>query len=141
MLSSSLVGMRFAATFRGTSLSSRLTASAQSTNTHLFAHSHRPHLTRLFSSTMASQKYDAEKEIKRNPHGDFKAVEASRPAFDSATTFHYTQTPQPAWKPGDGPNTKSGLSKEQSCPDPWASRRPSAATGRAQIWHLSAIST
>jgi flavin reductase (DIM6/NTAB) family NADH-FMN oxidoreductase RutF len=124
MLSSSLVGMRFAVTFRGSSLSSRLTASAQSTNTPLFAQSRHPHLTRLFSSKMASQKYDAEKEIKRNPHGDFKAVEASRPAFDSAATFHYTQTPQPGWKPGDGPNTKSGLSKEHREIDPYAEGRP-----------------
>jgi hypothetical protein len=42
----------------------------------------------------ASGKADAENEIKRNPHGDFKAVEASRPTFETAK-FHYTQTPKP----------------------------------------------
>ncbi|KAL6706079.1 hypothetical protein ACN47E_006181 [Coniothyrium glycines] len=71
---------------------------------------------------MATGKMDAEKEIKRNPHGDFKAVEASRPPFDASTTFHYTQTPKPDWTAGSGPNTTSKKNHRQI--DPYAEGRP-----------------
>jgi flavin reductase (DIM6/NTAB) family NADH-FMN oxidoreductase RutF len=73
---------------------------------------------------MSDQKYDAEKEIKRNPHGDFKAVEASRPPFDKSTTFHFTQTPAPGWKTGSGPNDPSSLTKSHRSIDPYAEGRP-----------------
>lgn len=53
---------------------------------------------------MAAPKADAEAEIKRNPHPDFKAVEASRPPFNSSTTFQFTQSPAPSWTPGSGAN-------------------------------------
>ncbi|KAF1927152.1 uncharacterized protein M421DRAFT_422014 [Didymella exigua CBS 183.55] len=76
------------------------------------------------SPTMASNKYDAEKEIKRNPHGDFKAVEASRPPFDANTSFHYTQTPKPDWKTGSGANDASNASKQHRSIDPYESGRP-----------------
>jgi len=72
---------------------------------------------------MASGKADAEKEIKRNPHGDFKAVEASRPTFENAE-FHYTQTPKPDWKAGSGANDPSGLEKKHREIDPYAEGRP-----------------
>jgi hypothetical protein len=71
---------------------------------------------------MASGKLDAEKEIKRNPHGDFKAVEASRPPFE-ANDFHYTQTPKPSWKPGSGANDPSGLEKNHREIDPYGEGR------------------
>lgn len=45
-----------------------------------------------------------ESDIKRNPHPDFRGVEASRPAFDRDAAFAYQQTPQPGWKVGDGAN-------------------------------------
>lgn len=45
-----------------------------------------------------------ESDIKRNPHPDFKGVEASRPPFDRDAAFAYQQTPQPGWKAGDGAN-------------------------------------
>lgn len=45
-----------------------------------------------------------ESDIKRNPHPDFKGVEASRPPFARDTGFAFTQTPQPTWKAGDGAN-------------------------------------
>ncbi|KAF3769800.1 hypothetical protein M406DRAFT_335603 [Cryphonectria parasitica EP155] len=45
-----------------------------------------------------------ESEIKRNPHPDFKAVEASRPPWDRDATFKYTQTPAPSWSFGSGAN-------------------------------------
>lgn len=72
----------------------------------------------------ANHKYDAEKEIKRNPHGDFKAVEASRPPFDASTTFHFTQTPKPDWKTGSGPNDPSSLEKSHRSIDPYEEGRP-----------------
>jgi flavin reductase (DIM6/NTAB) family NADH-FMN oxidoreductase RutF len=73
---------------------------------------------------MSDQKYDAEKEIKRNPHGDFKAVEASRPPFDKNTSFHYTQTPKPDWKTGSGANDTSSLTKSHRSIDPYEEGRP-----------------
>ncbi|KAF1844186.1 flavo protein-like protein oxygenase [Cucurbitaria berberidis CBS 394.84] len=73
---------------------------------------------------MASGKFDAEKEIKRNPHGDFKAVEASRPPFDTSSTLHFTQTPKPDWQPGQGPNEPSSLTKSHRQIDPYAEGRP-----------------
>jgi flavin reductase (DIM6/NTAB) family NADH-FMN oxidoreductase RutF len=73
---------------------------------------------------MASGRADAEKEIKRNPHGDFKAVEASRPPFDTTSLFHYTQTPKPNWKPGSGPNEPSSLEKSHRSINPYEEGRP-----------------
>ena len=81
-------------------------------------------LSRAFSTAapMASGKADAEKEIKRNPHGDFKAVETSRPPFATGPAFHYTQTPQPDWKPGNGANTPSTAQHREV--NPYADGRP-----------------
>lgn len=73
---------------------------------------------------MATGKLDAEKEIKRNPHGDFSAVEASRPPFGTSTSFHYTKTPKPSWTPGSGPNDPSSLQKSHRQIDPYAEGRP-----------------
>lgn len=42
--------------------------------------------------------------VPRNPHPDFKAVEASRPEWDTSSKFRFTQTPDPNWKLGDGLN-------------------------------------
>ena len=81
-------------------------------------------LFRQAFSTMATGRMDAEKEIKRNPHGDFKAVESSRPPFDTSTSFHFTQTPKPNWQPGSGPNEPSSLEKTHKQIDPYAEGRP-----------------
>lgn len=45
-----------------------------------------------------------ESEVKRNPHPDFKKVEASRPAWDRDASFKYTQTVAPSWQFGSGAN-------------------------------------
>jgi hypothetical protein len=50
------------------------------------------------------QMMDAEKHIKRNPHGNFKEVEASRPAWRPSEKFAFTRTKKPDWKPGEGGN-------------------------------------
>ncbi|KAH8902587.1 hypothetical protein BR93DRAFT_941560 [Coniochaeta sp. PMI_546] len=65
-----------------------------------------------------------EAQIKRNPHPDFKKVESSRPPFDPATTFHYTQTPQPSWTPGHGANTPAPSSASHLTIDPHEPGRP-----------------
>lgn len=68
--------------------------------------------TRAFVTTTAAAAAAARKmkesEIKRNPHPDFKGVESSRPAWDRDAAFHYTQTPNPGWKPGTGANDLAG---------------------------------
>lgn len=73
---------------------------------------------------MASGKADAEAQIKRNPHPDFKKVEASRPDFDQNQSVQFSKTPQPDWKPGQGANNPSGLSKKHREIDPNAEGRP-----------------
>ncbi|KAK4240585.1 hypothetical protein C8A03DRAFT_31289 [Achaetomium macrosporum] len=68
-----------------------------------------------------------EKSIQRNPHPDFKQVEASRPPFDSTTTFHYTQTPDPNWTFGSGANSTASpdaTNKKHIPIDPYAPDRP-----------------
>lgn len=50
------------------------------------------------------QRMDAEKEVKRNPHPDFKKVEASRPPFDTNHHWNIKQTVDPNWKLGSGAN-------------------------------------
>ena len=77
------------------------------------------------NSTMADPKHDAEKEIKRNPHPDFKKVEASRPAWDASQSFNYKQTKQTDWKIGDGANDNgNSLSKKHIEIDPYEEGRP-----------------
>ncbi|KAF1954700.1 hypothetical protein CC80DRAFT_594759 [Byssothecium circinans] len=73
---------------------------------------------------MAAPKLDAEATIQRNPHPDFKTVEASRPPFNQAEKFHFVQTPQPSWTPGSGANDPSNLSKGHREIDPYAEGRP-----------------
>ncbi|KAK4249663.1 hypothetical protein C7999DRAFT_29915 [Corynascus novoguineensis] len=86
---------------------------------------------------MAAEKTAAwEKSIQRNPHPDFKKVEASRPPFDPSNTFTYTQTPDPNWRFGSGANSthkaaaeKDGAGAEEAekkhvSIDPYAPGRP-----------------
>jgi len=52
------------------------------------------------------EAYDKESLIKRNPHADFLAVEASRPDYDASQYWAPTKTPNPKWMPGDGASRK-----------------------------------
>jgi len=52
----------------------------------------------------AERSANFEAELKRNPHPDFKKTEASRPPFDTTSSFRYTQTPSPSWTFGGGAN-------------------------------------
>ncbi|CAG8975927.1 hypothetical protein HYALB_00007056 [Hymenoscyphus albidus] len=74
---------------------------------------------------MATQRADAEKEIKRNPHPDFKAIEASRPPFDNTRSWEIKQTPLPSWTLGSGANDAgASLSKNHIEIDPYEPGRP-----------------
>ncbi|PSS18662.1 hypothetical protein M430DRAFT_102175 [Amorphotheca resinae ATCC 22711] len=56
------------------------------------------------TSSTPQDRMDAEKAIKRNPHPDFKKVEASRQPWDKSLSFNVKQTVNPDWKYGDGAN-------------------------------------
>jgi hypothetical protein len=67
---------------------------------------------------------DAEKQIKRNPHPDFKKVEASRPPFHEQE-WVFTQTKDPDWRLGDAGNDKgASLGKKHVEIDPYEDGRP-----------------
>ncbi|KAI0602850.1 hypothetical protein F4775DRAFT_530884 [Biscogniauxia sp. FL1348] len=78
-----------------------------------------------------------EAEIKRNPHPDFKQVEASRPDWDTSSQFRYTKTPDPNWTFGSGanhlastatspsPDTPQPAAKKHIQIDPYEAGRPS----------------
>ncbi|ERT01887.1 uncharacterized protein SPSK_05429 [Sporothrix schenckii 1099-18] len=68
-----------------------------------------------------------EAAIKRNPHPDFKAVEASRPAWNRSEEWHYTQAPAPGWQWGEGGNDGgASLAKTHVEIDPHEPGRPAA---------------
>lgn len=64
--------------------------------------------------------------FKRNPHGDFKKVEASRPEWDASKSLRYTQTAKPDWKFGDGANglDDKSTSAAHVAIDPYEEGRP-----------------
>lgn len=68
---------------------------------------------------------DREKEIKRNPHGNFKEVEAGREAWDSSAAWKFTQTKNVNWKLGDGGNDGgASLQHDHVDIDPYEEGRP-----------------
>jgi flavin reductase (DIM6/NTAB) family NADH-FMN oxidoreductase RutF len=70
------------------------------------------------------EKHDAESTIKRNPHGDFSKVQASRPDFPKKD-WTFTKTPDPSWKYGSGGNDGgASLEKNHIDIDPYADGRP-----------------
>ncbi|KAK5021897.1 hypothetical protein LTS07_010638 [Exophiala sideris] len=71
----------------------------------------------------AQEKHDAESTIKRNPHGDFSKVQASRQDWEESSHWHYTKTKNPNWNYGEGANDKSGQSKSHVSIDPYAEGR------------------
>ena len=70
-------------------------------------------------------KLDSEHQVKRNPHPDFKKVEAARPAWNQDSQMYFTQTKQPGWKLGDGANDGGeSLKKKHVEIDPYEEGRP-----------------
>ncbi|KIW88371.1 uncharacterized protein Z519_10940 [Cladophialophora bantiana CBS 173.52] len=55
----------------------------------------------------AQEKHDAEASVKRNPHGDFAKVQASRPDWDESRTWRFTKTRNPEWTYGSGSGSGS----------------------------------
>ena len=60
--------------------------------------------TKPKTAAAMSVSTESEKLIQRNPHGDFKQVEAARPDWDEGRAFRYTKTAEPGWRFGDGAN-------------------------------------
>jgi len=56
------------------------------------------------TSSTVEARQEAENLIKRNPHPDFKQVEASREPWDKNQQWTLKQTLDPNWKFGGGPN-------------------------------------
>ena len=81
---------------------------------------------RLYSTKMTDHKADAESQVKRNPHPDFKKVEGSRPDFNSSqNTPIFTKTKDTNWKPGQGANDGGeSIKKNHVEIDPYAEGRP-----------------
>lgn len=71
-----------------------------------------------------SSMMDNEKHVQRNPHPDFKKVEASRPDWQEKP-IQFIKAKNPDWKLGDGPNDGGEcLKKEHVEIDPYADGRP-----------------
>ncbi|KAG9239208.1 flavoprotein-like protein oxygenase [Amylocarpus encephaloides] len=68
---------------------------------------------------------DAEKQINRNPHPDFKKVEGERTPWDKSLEWNLKQTIKPDWKYGDGANDGGeSLKHEHVEIDPYEEGRP-----------------
>jgi len=77
---------------------------------------------------------DGEKHVKRNPHGNFKEVEAGRPDWNEHTKWAFTKTKQPSWRPGDGANDGGeSLKHEHIEIDPYAEGRPAVSNYKLLI--------
>jgi hypothetical protein len=82
----------------------------------------------LFTMAQSSgheNKMDSEKTVQRNPHPDFKKVEASRPSWREDASWTYTKTRNPDWKLGNGSNDGGECLKTNHIQiDPYAEGRP-----------------
>ena len=80
-------------------------------------------------------KADAEKRIQRNPHPDFKKVEASRLDWKEVSPeWKWTKTVDPGWKPGQGGNDGGkSLEKEHVEIDPYEEGRPATYNYKLMI--------
>ncbi|KAF2843587.1 hypothetical protein M501DRAFT_994563 [Patellaria atrata CBS 101060] len=86
---------------------------------------------------MSTPKADAEVTVRRNPHPDFPAVEASRPLWhEHPLTF--TQQQNPSWKLGDGADDGGKSLKLADSPghreiDPYEEGRPAVFNYKLMI--------
>ncbi|KAI9808192.1 MAG: hypothetical protein M1825_004649 [Sarcosagium campestre] len=77
---------------------------------------------------------DAEASVKRNPHPDFKSVEASRPDWRDGVSFAFSKSPNPDWSLGDGANDGGeSLQKHHVEIDPFEEGRPSVSNYKLLI--------
>ena len=86
------------------------------------------------ASNSKEEHLDAEKSVKRNPHGDFNKVQASRPDWDDGRAFEFSKTKAPEWKYGSGGNDGgASLKKEHVEIDPYAEGRAPVANYKLLI--------
>ncbi|KAF2400572.1 hypothetical protein EJ06DRAFT_537559 [Trichodelitschia bisporula] len=69
------------------------------------------------------EAFDKEALVQRNPHVDFPAVEAARPAYDHSLEWKVTKTPNPTWQPGDGASSREWEAHKRLAIDPHAPDR------------------
>lgn len=81
----------------------------------------------------AQAKHDAESTVRRNPHGDFKKVQASRPDWDESKKWAFSKTRDPSWTYGSGATDKSGASKSHVAIDPYEEGRQPVANYKLMI--------
>jgi hypothetical protein len=82
--------------------------------------------SRVPDEAARQQRMEKEKSVKRNPHPDFKSVEASRPDWDDDEHWRYTKTRDPHWQWGQGGNDGgASLGKSHVEINPYAEGRPS----------------
>jgi hypothetical protein len=78
-----------------------------------------------------------EESVKRNPHPDFKATEASRPRFEQDSeggAWTATQAPNPDWSFGEGGNDGgASLEKNHIEIDPYEDGRPAVLNYKLMI--------
>ena len=95
----------------------------------------RPILGRLSASPCVTA-FTMSDSINRNPHPDFKKVEASRPDWDEARHFRFTKTVDPAWAFGDGANrlqSATDADKKHIAIDPYEEGRPGVSNYKLLI--------
>ncbi|PNS17854.1 hypothetical protein CAC42_3 [Sphaceloma murrayae] len=91
-------------------------------------------MTSEANSLPHEEHLDAEKSVKRNPHGDFGKVQASRPDWDESKHFTFTKTKDTQWKYGSGANDGGeSLRKGHVEIDPYAEGRPAVANYKLLI--------
>ncbi|ODQ83261.1 hypothetical protein BABINDRAFT_159695 [Babjeviella inositovora NRRL Y-12698] len=77
----------------------------------------------MTNQTEEPKRFGLESQVARNPHPDFKKVEASRPPFESDIVWHYNQTVDPNWVPGSGANNKDWAQHKKIELDPFGETR------------------
>lgn len=72
----------------------------------------------MSASTASIEAPDKEASLNRNPHADFAAVQAARPAYNYSDSCIFLKTPNPSWKVGDGASNDLWKEKDMVAIDP-----------------------
>jgi hypothetical protein len=105
ILTTNILSLDFQANFRKRLLIPNSITGMSNRPFHIFVRARSKQiLHRVASSSRNMSKANAEKEIKRNPHPDFKKVESERKPWDENVGWEIKQTAKPNWKWGDGAN-------------------------------------
>ncbi|OBR14425.1 nitrilotriacetate monooxygenase component B [Colletotrichum higginsianum IMI 349063] len=74
--------------------------------------------------TSTTAKIEGGAQAQRNPHPDFKSIEAARPDFDASLGVRFTKTVDPDWKYGSGANALGRSDAAHVAIDPHEEGRP-----------------